>query len=223
MTAFEKVVPIDIGVRTRAIEATNRSVALEAGAGAGKTSVLVDRVLAVLESGTVPGRIAVITFTEKAAGEIAERVRDRIEVRLADAKGMARHVLERAVANLPDMATSTIHGFARTLNAKGLPVIVHARDAADFDAHVAAVREAQAQAEAQAEAEAEAAELAEAEAAVQSGVDEEAGEEAAAEEAAHDERESEEAADEADEEAAAEEEAVGEGEEDDDGEEAGEP
>lgn len=115
MTAFEKVVPIDIGVRTRAIEATNRSVALEAGAGAGKTSVLVDRVLAVLESGTAPGRIAVITFTEKAAGEIAERVRDRIEVRLADAKGMARHVLERAVANLPDMATSTIHGFARTL------------------------------------------------------------------------------------------------------------
>ena len=52
---------------------------LAAGAGSGKTSVLVERfVRAVREDGIAPGRILAITFTERAAGELRERVRGRL-------------------------------------------------------------------------------------------------------------------------------------------------
>ncbi len=52
---------------------------LAAGAGSGKTSVLVERfVRAVREDGIAPERILAITFTERAAGELRERVRARL-------------------------------------------------------------------------------------------------------------------------------------------------
>ncbi len=51
---------------------------LAAGAGAGKTAVLVERfVRAVLEDGLAPARVLAITFTDRAAGELRERVRKR--------------------------------------------------------------------------------------------------------------------------------------------------
>jgi ATP-dependent exoDNAse (exonuclease V) beta subunit len=54
------------------------SLLLSAGAGSGKTSVLVERfVRSVLEDDTSPGRILAITFTERSAGELAERIRSR--------------------------------------------------------------------------------------------------------------------------------------------------
>jgi ATP-dependent helicase/nuclease subunit A len=52
---------------------------LAAGAGSGKTSVLVERfVRAVREDGIAPEQILAITFTERAAGELRERVRARL-------------------------------------------------------------------------------------------------------------------------------------------------
>ncbi|MGH2854861.1 MAG: UvrD-helicase domain-containing protein, partial [Solirubrobacteraceae bacterium] len=52
---------------------------LAAGAGSGKTSVLVERfVRAVREDGVPPGRILAITFTERAAAELRGRVRARL-------------------------------------------------------------------------------------------------------------------------------------------------
>jgi ATP-dependent helicase/nuclease subunit A len=52
---------------------------LAAGAGTGKTSVLVERfVRAVREDGIAPARILAITFTERAAGELRQRVRARL-------------------------------------------------------------------------------------------------------------------------------------------------
>ncbi len=52
---------------------------LAAGAGSGKTSVLVERfVRAVRVDGIAPGRILAITFTERAAAELRARVRARL-------------------------------------------------------------------------------------------------------------------------------------------------
>jgi ATP-dependent helicase/nuclease subunit A len=51
-----------------------RNVALEASAGTGKTRVLVDRYVRLLEVGVAPRNILAITFTRKAAAEMRQRV-----------------------------------------------------------------------------------------------------------------------------------------------------
>jgi ATP-dependent helicase/nuclease subunit A len=79
---------------------------LAAGAGTGKTSVLVERfVRAVRDDGVAPGKILAITFTDRAAGELRERVRERF-VELGEREG-ARDT-EKAFV-------STFHGFCARL------------------------------------------------------------------------------------------------------------
>src|ERR1019366_5907514 len=85
---------------------------LSAGAGSGKTSVLVERfVRAVGEDGVAPGRILAITFTDRAAGELRERVRARF-----------LELGEREAARDTEAAfVGTFHGFcARLLRAHPL-------------------------------------------------------------------------------------------------------
>lgn len=53
-----------------------RSVVVEACAGAGKTWMLVSRILRALLAGAEPQQILAITFTRKAAGEMRERLAD---------------------------------------------------------------------------------------------------------------------------------------------------
>ncbi|HSN68363.1 MAG TPA: UvrD-helicase domain-containing protein, partial [Thermoanaerobaculia bacterium] len=61
-------------------DAGRRNLFIEAGAGTGKTTEIVSRVLQILldDPNQKPERIVLITFTEKAAGEIAERIRDAL-------------------------------------------------------------------------------------------------------------------------------------------------
>ena len=47
---------------------------LEAGPGTGKTQTLIARVEGLLEEGVDPRRILLLTFSNKAAGEMAERI-----------------------------------------------------------------------------------------------------------------------------------------------------
>src|SRR2546423_13829313 len=53
-----------------------RSVAVEACAGAGKTWMLVSRILRALLAGAQPHEILAITFTKKAAGEMRKRLHE---------------------------------------------------------------------------------------------------------------------------------------------------
>ncbi|MGC4061299.1 MAG: UvrD-helicase domain-containing protein [Aquabacterium sp.] len=54
----------------------HRSVVVEACAGAGKTWMLVSRIMRALLDGVPPNQILAITFTKKAAGEMRERLHD---------------------------------------------------------------------------------------------------------------------------------------------------
>ncbi len=56
-----------------------RSVAVEACAGAGKTWMLVSRILRALLDGCAPHEILAITFTKKAAGEMRQRLLEWLE------------------------------------------------------------------------------------------------------------------------------------------------
>lgn len=77
--------PIPTSEQRIAIETQDRSLAVEAGAGTGKTWVLVERFVHLLE--THPDwsldSLVAITFTEKAAREMRDRVRKAVEQRCA--------------------------------------------------------------------------------------------------------------------------------------------
>ena len=74
---------VDASARAQASDPT-LNIALEASAGTGKTRVLVDRYLRLLEEGTAPRHILAITFTRKAAGEMIPNDRARSEKRSHD-------------------------------------------------------------------------------------------------------------------------------------------
>ncbi len=60
--------------RDRIVSETKTNFFVEAGAGSGKTTMLVNRMVALVESGEVPiDKICAITFTKAAAGEFYER------------------------------------------------------------------------------------------------------------------------------------------------------
>jgi len=76
---------------------------VEAGAGSGKTTALVERVLALLDDGVAMENIAAITFTEKAADELKNRLRRKLSDSGVNAK---------ALDELDGAAITTLHGFA---------------------------------------------------------------------------------------------------------------
>lgn len=58
----------------QAIETVEKDVIVLAGAGSGKTLVLAERILHLLERGVSPSEIMCLTFTRKAAGELISRL-----------------------------------------------------------------------------------------------------------------------------------------------------
>ncbi|MGE0160277.1 MAG: UvrD-helicase domain-containing protein [Gemmatimonadales bacterium] len=103
---------------------------VEAGAGSGKTTELVTRMVALLETGTARAdEIAAVTFTRKAAGELRERFQAALETRIAElrAAGATSDIaFERLVTGLDEIERSfvgTIHAFcARLLRERPLEV-----------------------------------------------------------------------------------------------------
>ncbi|MGE0685729.1 MAG: UvrD-helicase domain-containing protein [Dehalococcoidia bacterium] len=81
---------------------------VEAGAGTGKTRALVDRFVALVASGKRVEELVAITFTEKAAAELRDRVRAELEQMIA-ANDDPR--LVRARDSLDRAQISTIHAF----------------------------------------------------------------------------------------------------------------
>ncbi|AEW45848.1 ATP-dependent DNA helicase UvrD/PcrA [Mycoplasma haemocanis str. Illinois] len=71
--------PLNKGQR-EAVEAPFKPTLVIAGAGTGKTTVLIERILRYIDEGIEPSRILAITFTNKSRDEISHRIRKRSPV-----------------------------------------------------------------------------------------------------------------------------------------------
>ena len=87
------------GEQRRIVEERRRDVVVTAGAGSGKTRVLVERYLSLLGEHRIP-EIAAVTFTDAAAVEMRDRVRREV---------LARPDLARHRGDLDRAAIGTIH------------------------------------------------------------------------------------------------------------------
>jgi ATP-dependent exoDNAse (exonuclease V) beta subunit len=108
---------------------------VEAGAGSGKTTALVDRLVALVATGEAElGSIAAITFTDKAADELRDRARRELERRAQQYRGAVEGERCRvALDQLDGAAIGTLHSFARRLLSEfpleaGLPPRVEVLD-----------------------------------------------------------------------------------------------
>jgi ATP-dependent helicase/nuclease subunit A len=95
-----------------AIEVAGRDVLLEAGAGTGKTGVMVDRYCRlVCDHGVSPDAVLAFTFTDKAAAELRQRIRTELARRAAGGSERARELL----GQIGSAWITTIHGFCNRL------------------------------------------------------------------------------------------------------------
>ena len=99
--------------------ALDRTLVVEAAAGTGKTTALVNRIVNVIRSGAEVDQIVAVTFTEKAAGELKLKLRERIELERRAARAQddtaAVAAFERALSHLEEAHVSTIHTFCADL------------------------------------------------------------------------------------------------------------
>ena len=94
----------------------DRHLSVTAGPGAGKTFVLVERYLEILRTKKVSvDNIVAITFTNRAANEMRQRVRLRIDALLRGASGNERQTWLRHKRALEGAVITTIHGFCSRL------------------------------------------------------------------------------------------------------------
>lgn len=141
--AREAAPQADDPARTRIRTSTGENLFVDAGAGTGKTSALVGRVVEqVLTEGVPLARTAVVTFTEKAGAELRDRLRAAFEQRAREAnearetdgaESPDRDRAEAALADLDSAAIGTLHSFAQRILASfpiqaGMPPLVEVLD-----------------------------------------------------------------------------------------------
>ncbi len=108
--------PADAPGRARLLDDLDSTFVVEAAAGTGKTTVLVDRVVRVVKTGRARlEQIISVTFTEKAAGEMKLRLRDKLEREREASGGQERERLTRALEELEVARIGTIHGLCADL------------------------------------------------------------------------------------------------------------
>ncbi|UQS83561.1 helicase-exonuclease AddAB subunit AddA [Bombilactobacillus thymidiniphilus] len=96
----------------QALTAEGNDILVSASAGAGKTTILVDRILRKLLAGQEIDQLLVVTFTEAAAREMKQRLQQRIqEQSLASEDNNLKQHLNKQLAKIPTAYISTLHAF----------------------------------------------------------------------------------------------------------------
>lgn len=103
--------------RTRIATDIASTLFVEAGAGSGKTTALVDRIVSLVAAGVELRGVAAITFTEKAGAELRDRLRTALERRslAAGQTDVDRRLFAAALEQLDGAPIGTLHAFAQRL------------------------------------------------------------------------------------------------------------
>ncbi len=109
--------PPDHEARQRIAGSLGETLFVEAGAGAGKTTSLAGRIVALVREGVPIGAIAAITFTEKAAAELRTKTREMLAEQAAGAAASpeGRSRLAEGLDNADAAPIGTLHAFAGRL------------------------------------------------------------------------------------------------------------
>ena len=108
----------------KVIDLRDRNILVSAAAGSGKTAVLVERIIHMLLDEERPvdvDHLLVVTFTEAAAAEMKERIREAIERELEGQPGNPH--LQRQETLIHSAQITTIHSFCLSVIREHFPVI----------------------------------------------------------------------------------------------------
>lgn len=99
------------------LEAVGRRgrVIVSASAGSGKTFVMIERLVSLILSGTDVRRVLAVTFTNKAAAQMREKLRSALIQKISETAGEEKARLKEQLAALPLAEISTIHAFCARL------------------------------------------------------------------------------------------------------------
>lgn len=102
----------DAGARDMIRSDLDATLIVEAAAGTGKTTELVNRMIAALRTRRARiDKLAALTFTHKAAGELKVRLRQKLDEVRQTAPDTERENLEDALKRLEEASIGTIHSF----------------------------------------------------------------------------------------------------------------
>lgn len=103
---------VELQKRTAIVDEIHKNIFVEAGAGAGKTSLIVNRVIHQIKKGIRPEELVVITFTNKAAEELFERITEGlVNEEQSEACEEIKNRCTYAIEHIEQMNISTIHSF----------------------------------------------------------------------------------------------------------------
>ncbi len=99
----------------RAITENGQNILVSASAGSGKTSVLIERIIYLIEneSDLSLSNLAVMTFTRAAASEMKDRLSDRVGKKILEGKNTARW--QKILYELPMANITTIDSFCNSI------------------------------------------------------------------------------------------------------------
>lgn len=100
----------------RVIDLRSRNILVSAAAGSGKTAVLVERIITMLTDAKNPANVdslLIVTFTEAAAYEMKERIRNAIEKKLMEDE--ANEHLKQQATLIHSAQITTIHSFCNSV------------------------------------------------------------------------------------------------------------
>ncbi len=136
--------PADQQHRDRIQQSLEENLFVEAGAGTGKTTALVGRIVTLIASGAAEmAGLAAITFTDAAAAELRDRVRRELESSAEDESfdEESRNRCMQALLEMDAASIQTLHSFAQSLLRElpleaGLPPGFEMLDPIEADLHL---------------------------------------------------------------------------------------